>query len=184
MSTALSSARRIPLAVASLPTHPSRSRRGWTAMRSSTDATRLVSSKSSAPPPTTTTNAPRQITYSDLTPLGRLIAGTVEVSITTALEFLTGFCGGYFLGTVTDVPRLLFRKVQDETQRSFWQETSGRMSRMHGKSFKWAKTWGGISAAFGGFGCLVKVVRNGREDEWNTVLSSMAAGAYFSRAGR
>jgi hypothetical protein len=104
------------------------------------------------------------VTYKDLTPLGRAVAGTVEVVVTTLSEYLTGFVGGYVLGTATDIPRLLFL-------------------RMHTKSFRWARNWGGVSAAFGCFRVAAKVARGGKEDEWTTILSSMAAGAYFARLG-
>lgn len=43
------------------------------------------------------------------------------------------------------------------------------------------RSWAGVSAAFGGFRVAVKVLRNGQEDEWNSVLSSMCAGAFLSR---
>jgi hypothetical protein len=180
-----------PLAVASVPfyCHRRTSRRQsfTSSHRPSRHSVRLASStkrqrgnpKSSEP---SYDDAP-PLSYSDLGPVGRVVAGTVEVTVSTVMEYATGFFGGYFLGSVTDVPRLLFRNIDPERQRSFMQETSGRFSRMHGKSFRWAKSWGAISAAFGGFGVLVKVVRNGKEDEWNSILSSMAAGAFFSRAG-
>ena len=122
------------------------------------------------------------VTYADLGLLGKIVAGTVEITMTTLFEYATGFLGGYLLGTVTDVPRLLFRPL-DPPKPSTFREFSGRFHRMHGKSFRWATSWGGISAAFGGFRVLAKVVRGGKEDEWSNILSSMAAGAYFSRAG-
>ena len=193
-------ARSVPLAASSLPfRYPPRisnSRRRY--HRSSlgnprSDAVIFASKTKSAEKSLTASSSnPRdvavpQVSYADLGPIGRVVAGTVEVTVTTVLEFLTGFCGGYFLGTVTDLPRLFFRSTaaaaEAQQQRTLLQEASRRLARMHGKSTRWAKSWGGISAAFGGFGVLVKVVRNGKEDEWNTVLSSMAAGAYFGRAG-
>jgi hypothetical protein len=112
--------------------------------------------------------------------VGRIVAGAVEVAVSTGLEYVSGFLGGYTLGTVTDVPRLLFRTT---SQPTFLKETSSRFVRMHGKSLKWAKTWGEISAAFGGFNVLIKVVRGGKEDDWNSILSSTAAGVFFARKG-
>jgi len=127
---------------------------------------------------------PPTLTYDDLTPLGKLVAGTVEVTLATLLEFASGFFGGYLIGTVTDIPFLLFRPVEQEARRAFFQEVSGRAARMHAKSFRWAKSFGGISAAFGGFRVATKVIRGGVEDEWNTIVSSMAAGAFFARNGK
>lgn len=85
-----------------------------------------------------------QITYQDLSPFGKLVAGTVEVCFATILEYMTGFSAGYLIGVVTDVPRLLFRSLttpegQEEITRTFWQEFTGRTARMNAKSFKWAK---------------------------------------------
>ncbi|GAX10289.1 hypothetical protein FisN_3Lh489 [Fistulifera solaris] len=114
----------------------------------------------------------------ELGPVGRIVAGAVEVAVSTGLEYMSGFLGGYTLGTVTDVPRLLFRTTNQPT---LLRETSSRFVRTHSKSLKWAKTWGGISAAFGGFNVLIKVVRGGKEDDWNSILSSTAAGVFFAR---
>jgi len=158
----------------------------------------------------------------------------------TAFEYLSGLAGGYFLGAVTDIPRLLFRPVVGSLDqipspaRPLLQEISARCGRMHQKSFMWGKryvlfgpllrnsrttavtglfrchlirnasesrgcfylfslylfsflprsrSWAGISATLGGMRVACKVVRGGVEDEWNTVFSSMAAGAFFRRAG-
>lgn len=120
------------------------------------------------------------VNYAELGPVGRIVAGAVEVAVSTGLEYLSGFLGGYALGTVTDVPRLLFRPTN---QPSLLRETSSRFVRLHSKSIKWAKTWGGISAAFGGFNVLIKVVRGGKEDDWNSIISSTAAGVFFARKG-
>ena len=94
---------------------------------------------------TTTAMPQRQITYRDLSPFGKMVAGTVEVCVATVLEYLTGFSAGYAIGIVTDIPRLLFRSVeapseqQDQIIRTMWQEMAGRTARMNGKSLKWAK---------------------------------------------
>jgi hypothetical protein len=127
--------------------------------------------------------SPEVTTYGDLGPFGRLVAGTVEIAITTLTEYMTGFAGGYALGTVTDIPRLLFRRVEPDARQALFKEVSGRTMRMHQKSFGWARNWAGISAAFGCFRVVAKVSRGGKEDEWTTILSSMAAGAYFARNG-
>jgi hypothetical protein len=122
-------------------------------------------------------------TYRDLTPLGRVVAGTVEIAIVTATDFISGLMGGYVLGTLTDVPRLLFRPLDPQVQQPFWNEFSGRCMRLHSKSAKWGKNWASISATFGCTRVAVKVIRGGTEDEWNTIFSSMAAGAFFARNG-
>ena len=123
--------------------------------------------------------------YSHMGPVGKCIAGTVEIAVSTCMEYLTGFMGGYILGSITDVPRFVFKQVDpNQKNNPFFQELSQRYGRMHAKSFRWAKSWGSISAAFGGFRVATRVIRGGKEDEWNTVFSSAAAGAFFSRNGR
>jgi hypothetical protein len=42
-------------------------------------------------------------------------------------------------------------------------------------------SWGGMSATFAAARVGTKLLRGGREDEWNNVFSSMAAGAWFAR---
>lgn len=121
-------------------------------------------------------------TYAQLGPVGKVVAGTLEITVSTLLEFLSGFCGGYLLGTVTGLPAFVTKPVTPATS-SFWQQFQRRAVRMHGKSARWGTSWGGISAAFGGFRVTTKVLRGGKEDEWSTILSSMAAGAFFARKG-
>lgn len=122
--------------------------------------------------------------YSQLGPVGRCVAGTTEIAVSTCMEYITGFMGGYVLGSITDFPRFAFKQVDPtQTNNPFFKELGQRYGRMHEKSFRWAKNWGGISAAFGGFRIATRVIRGGKEDEWNTVFSSAAAGAFFARKG-
>lgn len=134
----------------------------------------------SEPPVTENTSTATAANDAQLGPVGRAVAGIVEIAVSTCLEYVSGFVGGYALGTVTDIPRLLFRPMKQQT---LVQETSSRFVRLHGKSLQWAKQWGGISAAFGGFNVLIKVVRAGKEDDWNSIISSTAAGVFFARKG-
>lgn len=122
--------------------------------------------------------------YSQLGPIGKVVAGCVEITVSTLMEYCTGFFGGYVLGSITDVPNFMFKNVNEGQRLPFFQELSQRYGRMHVKSFRWAKTWGGISATFGGCRVATKVLRGGKEDEWNTVFSSAAAGAFFARNGK
>jgi hypothetical protein len=118
-----------------------------------------------------------------LTPLGRVVAGTVEIACTVLLEYVSGFAGGYFLGTLTDIPRLMFRPVDPAVRLALWKDFAGRTARMHAKSLRWARQWGGISAAFGGFTVAAREIRGGVTDEWTSIFGSMASGAWFARAG-
>jgi hypothetical protein len=140
-----------------------------------------------SPIPTIVQQEGDDITYSELGVIGKLIAGMFEIVLVTLIEYATAFLGGYVLGTVTDVPRLLFQKSnlpQSLARPQLLTEVSHRMLRLHGKSMNWATSWGSISAAFGGFRVTFKVLRGNVEDDWNTILSSIAAGAYFARAGK
>jgi hypothetical protein len=123
--------------------------------------------------------------YEELTWLGKIVAGVTEVAVTVIIEYATGFVGGYFLGSLIGVPAFFMNALdnpQNVPKNSFLNELGGRSMRLHRKSMGWATNLGGISAAFGGFRVAVRVCRNGKEDEWTTILSSMAAGAYFARS--
>jgi len=131
-----------------------------------------------ASPPTT------EEIYSNLSPLGYCLAGTVEIAVSTFLEYVQGFLGGYTLGSVVGMPGFVFKPVDPSKKAAFFQELMQRGGRMHTKSFRWAKTWGEVTAIFGGARVATRVIRRGKEDEWNTILSSAAAGAFFARKGR
>lgn len=126
--------------------------------------------------------------YNDLNVIGKAIAGAVEIALTIATEYCTGFASGYFLGSVVGIPALITRRVASDASRAVpdtaWKEVVGRTLRMHGKSVRWAKSWAGVSATFGGCNTGVKFLRNGKNDEWSSVFSSMAAGAFFARGGK
>jgi len=129
-------------------------------------------------------NDPDEASFAQLGPVGKVVAGSIEIALSTLLEFMSGFVGGYFLGTLTGLPAFVTKPAETaaaSSSSSFWRQFQQRAVRMHTKSFQWGSSWGGISAAFGGFRVTTKVLRNGKEDEWSTIFSSMAAGAYFAR---
>ena len=124
--------------------------------------------------------------YDDLTWLGWGIAAAVEIGFTVLIEYATGFIGGYFLGSLADIPRFLRTpsgSTTNQQQRAFWNEFLSRAGRTNAKAVQWGSSWAGISAAFGGIDVAVRVARHGKRDEWNTILSSVAAGAWFARKG-
>jgi hypothetical protein len=118
----------------------------------------------------------------ELGPVGKVVAGTVEIAMSTLMEFVSGLMGGYALGIVTGIPAFL-TKTDPAAAAAFGAQLGARTLRMHGKAGRWGRQWGSVSAAFGGFRVTTKVLRGGKEDEWSTVFSSMAAGAYFARQG-
>jgi len=119
--------------------------------------------------------------YDDLGRIGKTIAGCTEVIFATAFEYCSGFIQGFFFGTLVGTPGFLFRPMQKNLRQAFKVEITSRFTRMNTRSMSWAKNFGSISAAFGGFSVAVKVLRNGEEDSWTHIISSAAAGAYFAR---
>lgn len=119
--------------------------------------------------------------YADMGPIGLAVAGTIDVAARVAYDYIGTFLLAYVIGTVTDLPRFFFRSMDPEQRFPFMQELSKRCGRMHGKSVRWGKSWGSISAVFGGCGAATRVVRRGKEDQWNSIISSAAAGAFFAR---
>lgn len=128
-------------------------------------------------------NGSAPLTWNDLGPAAKAVAGTVQVGAIFGMEYVQGFVGGYFLGSVTGIPSLLFKNAGASTGGPLGSEMGLRFTRMNAKSVKWAKSWAPISAIFGGFSAATRVARGGVEDEWNSVISSAAAGAYFSKEG-
>jgi hypothetical protein len=146
----------------------------------------LVGRRKQAPPAPLPPSpvAPPAINFDDLGPIGKVVAGATQIVTSTALEYVSGFFMGLVLGTVVGVPGFLFRPIEPGVPKIFMREVAGRWARMSTRTVGWAKNWGGISAAFGGFKVAVKVIRQQEEDdEWNTILSSAAAGAFFARKG-
>ncbi len=92
----------------------------------------------------------RELTYADLGPIGKTVAGCTEIVITTALDFCSGYLQGLLFGTLVGTPGFVFRPVTKGVRQPFSQELAGRFARMNGRSTNWAKKFGGISAAFGG----------------------------------
>lgn len=122
-------------------------------------------------------------TYKELTLIGKVVAGVVEITVVMAFDYILGFCGGYGLGTIWGLPNLVFRKG-DSTSSSLMQEALSRLAGMHQRSTRWAKSWGGVNAVVGGFGVSARVLRGGVRDEWTDVFSSMAMGAFFARKSK
>jgi hypothetical protein len=121
--------------------------------------------------------------FDELGPIGKVVAGVTQIAFTTLMEYAQGFFAGIFIGTIVGTPALILKPVEQGVQRRLHREIAMRMTRMNTRSFKWAKLWGGYSAAFGGCKVGVRVIRGGREDNWNSILSTAAAGALLSRAG-
>lgn len=97
----------------------------------------------------------RELTYNDLGPIGKTVAGCTEIVITTVMDFCTGYIQGWFLGILVGTPGFVFRPVEQGLRQPFAKELSGRFARMNTRSKSWAKTFSRISAAFGGVSILL-----------------------------
>lgn len=115
-----------------------------------------------------------------LGPVGKTIAGGVEVGVITAGSYVSGGIMGYGIGSVFGI-RTLF---QSSSKMGFKAELKGRMGNFHAKAMEKAQQWASLSAAFSGFHALTRVARGGKEDKWNGILGSAATGAFLSRKGK
>lgn len=121
------------------------------------------------------------LSYNDLGPIGKTVAGCTEILFATAFDFCSGYLQGLVIGTLFGSPGFIFRPITKGVRQPFMTEVSSRFSRMNARSMSWGKNFGSISAAFGGFAVAVKVLRNGEKDAWTDIFSSAAAGAFFAR---
>jgi len=122
--------------------------------------------------------------YDSLNPLGKTIAGAVEVGVITASSYISGGVLGYLVGGAMGVP-ILFRPPPSAggNTNSALKQLASKVKLMNEKAVQAGKNWGQLSASFSGFHALCRVVRGGREDKWNYIIGSGAAGAFQSRSG-
>ena len=123
------------------------------------------------------------VTFDDLGPVGKVVAGVTQLATTVLFEYFSGFVLGYLGGTLIGTPGLIFRPTEPGVPKMLMTEVKGRFSRMNSRAMRFGRNFGGISATFKGTDVAVRLVRYGREDSWNEVLSSAAAGAIFARKG-
>ena len=126
-----------------------------------------------------------KIGYDDLGPIGKTIAGAVEVGIVTASSYLSGGILGYIIGGAMGSP-ILFRRLPPSFSDvpGGFQEVALKFKLLNEKAFHSANDWGQLSAAFSGFHALCRVARGGKEDKWNNIIGSGAAGAFRSRSSK
>lgn len=137
-----------------------------------------------------------------LGPVGKSVAGAVEVGMVTAGSYLSGGILGYIGGGLFGLgalarpsdyqpptPPTLPGQQKPPTPPTrpkptgFGGEFRGRMGNVNAKAVASAKSWAQLSAAFSGFHALTRVVRGGREDRWNGIVGSAFTGAYLNRQG-
>jgi Tim17/Tim22/Tim23/Pmp24 family len=132
------------------------------------------------------TKAPqRSDFYKDLSLLGKTVAASVEILTSVAFDYCMGYASGYFIGTVLGVPKaLFFAEKTASTGGGMWKHLIDRTKQVHTKSHTYGRSWGQVSAVFGGSRTAVRVVRgNAPNDDWNEIFSSVLAGALMSRSG-
>jgi hypothetical protein len=122
--------------------------------------------------------------FADLGPIGKSIARVAMVTTSAVMEYLSGFMTGLVAGTFVGLPGFMFNPVERGVNQAFMKEMGGRLSRMNGRSFRWAKNFGEISAVFGASQVSVRLMRHGKEDAWTSIFSSALAGAFFARKGK
>ena len=128
----------------------------------------------------------------NLGPIGKTIAGAVEVGIVAAGSYISGGILGYFIGGTMGLPTL-FRKLPPDVAAAeasnnrlgnAFREFSTKMKVLNSKAVVTGKNWGTLSASFSGFHALCRVARGGKEDKWNTIIGSAATGAFLNRSGK
>ncbi|KAI2502183.1 Tim17/Tim22/Tim23/Pmp24 family [Fragilaria crotonensis] len=121
------------------------------------------------PPPSTVEAVPK---WEELPFQWKLIFGAVEIAYTVGTQWVSGFATAYIFGSVTGV--VGFAKPPTEGL--------SRLARWNQRNVKWGKSWGSVSASFSGFDTGVRLLRNNKVDEWNSILGSACAGAFFVRS--
>jgi Tim17/Tim22/Tim23/Pmp24 family len=135
--------------------------------------------------PSMATKAPqRSDFYADLSLFGKAVAGCVEILTSVTFDYCMGYASGYFIGTVLGVPRVMFFGEKASSTGDMWRNLIDRTKQIHSKSNSYGRSWGNVSAVFGGSRTAVNVVRgNAKNDDWNEIFSSVLAGALMSRSG-
>ena len=122
--------------------------------------------------------------FESLGPIGKSIARLTMVATSALMEYTSGFMTGIVFGSLAGLPGFFFNPVEKGVNQAFMTEMGGRFSRMNGRSLRWAKSFGEISAIFGASQVAVRLMRHGKEDAWTSIFSSALAGACFARKGK
>ena len=110
----------------------------------------------------------------ELSVLGTIVAGTVEIATATVMNYITGYVTGYVMGTIIGIPQSVWqhhRTTSGSTTPKMMmmlpKSSSSSvffppqwMSTIHHKSHvQYGRKWGNVSGIFGGCRTLVTVVR-------------------------
>jgi hypothetical protein len=108
----------------------------------------------------------------ELTALGTILAGTVEIATSTLTNYVTGYVTGYVIGTIIGIPQSFLRGRSSTSSSSSssisvgpngipksWFPTQW-IQQIHTKShIQYGRKWGNVSSIFGGCRTLVTVIR-------------------------
>jgi len=122
-----------------------------------------------------------EVNIEDLSPIGLAVFGVTKLAFTVLFEYCTGFLTGYLFGTLVGTPGFVFKPMTPDVPQVFRKEVSQRFSRMNGRALDWGRRLGGFSSTFKGCDVAVRLVRYNKDDQWNEILGSAAAGAMLSR---
>jgi import inner membrane translocase subunit TIM22 len=89
---------------------------------------------------------------------------------------------GLFMGAMGDVTPIQISQGREVPQAPVREQLRSAMRSTGQKSAGWAKSFGVLTALFGGVDCLIEKYR-GKHDVWNPVLSGCAVGAAISAKG-
>jgi len=102
----------------------------------------------------------------------KVVLGTIELGYTVASQFISSYVMAYCLSSVAGTYGVLFKPATDGiTKFQRWSQ----------RNKQWGKSWGSLSAGFGGFDTGIRLLRNNKDDEWNSLIGSAFTGAFFAR---
>jgi len=89
---------------------------------------------------------------------------------------------GIFMGAMADTSPIQIVHGKEVPQMPLREAMRGAFKATASKSIGWAKSFGVLSALFGGIECVIEKHR-AKHDVWNPVLSGCAVGATLSASG-
>eukprot|EP00547_Thalassionema_nitzschioides_P002249 CAMPEP_0194215680 /NCGR_PEP_ID=MMETSP0156-20130528/17656_1 /TAXON_ID=33649 /ORGANISM="Thalassionema nitzschioides, Strain L26-B" /LENGTH=237 /DNA_ID=CAMNT_0038944257 /DNA_START=20 /DNA_END=736 /DNA_ORIENTATION=+ len=110
-------------------------------------------------------------TWDDLGFGWKVVFGGLELATTIAGQWLSGYALAYVASSLTGVIGLAKAPTDELTRLARWRQRNNR----------WGQNWASINAAFSGFDVGVRLLRNNKQDEWNSLFSTAFAGAFFVR---
>ena len=113
-----------------------------------------------------------------------LIADSCGLKIVSgaAIGGVLGIALGIFMGAMGDVSPILVQQGREVPTAPLREQMRSAYKATASKSLGWAKSFGVLSALFGGIECVIEKYR-GKHDVWNPVISGCAVGATLSAKG-